>query len=428
MPQTETETSLTLAARVEERTTGPARVLVLPTPVQSVVALRGSFLAHPDFAAGDELVQALTVGLLDKGTRRRDRFAVAELLENRGAELAFVSEGLRVGFHGRALREDLPLVLELLAEQLRDPLFDAGEFEKARVQYRASLQRAMENTRSQASAALSRRLYRPAHPNFTPSIEESLSRLDRLTLADVRAHHEKHFGADDLVLALAGDVDAGEAAPWLEDAFGGWAAHGAVAAFDADAAPQAPGRAEVPMPGKRNVDVHLGHALALRRQDADYLPLYLACHILGGNFSGRLMSRVRDELGLTYGIYAVLDGVTTAHSGHWHLGVTLSHERVDEGLAATLAEVRKFVEEGPTPAEVDDARTNLVGSFKVGLATTGGLAATLHLNAVRRFPTSYLDDYPAEIGAQTQEDVHGAARRHFHPERLHTALAGMLEA
>lgn len=416
----------TLAARVADRRVGPCRLLTLATPVRDVVSFWGSLRTHPDFAAGDELVQTITVGLLDKGTRRRDRFAIADLLENRGAQLHFATEGLHIGFQGRALREDLPAVLEVLAEQLREPLFDAQEFEKMRVQYRGALQRTLDSTRSQASAALARRLYAPAHPNFIGETDDLLAHLDRLTVDDVRAYHARHVGADDLLLVLVGDLDNVDAGAVLEEAFGGWTEQAPPPAFAADAAPQPPGTADVPMPGKPNLDVYLGHALTLRRQDPDYLPLFLANHILGGNFSGRLMSHVRDELGLTYGIYSALNGVTTEYAGHWSVGVTLSREALDRGIEATRAEVRRFVEEGPTAREVEEAKTNLVGAFKVGLATTGGLAATLHLNATRGFDIGYLDGYPAEIEALTQEAVVEAVRRHFRPEQFHLVRAGDL--
>ena len=75
IPATHTSNVEPLSERVEERTVGPCRVLMLKTPIRSVVSWRGSIVAHPDFAGGDELVQILTAMLLDKGTRSRDRAA-----------------------------------------------------------------------------------------------------------------------------------------------------------------------------------------------------------------------------------------------------------------------------------------------------------------------------------------------------------------
>ena len=425
-PSLHASTVESLSARVEERVVGPCRVLMLKTPVQAVVSWRGSFLAYPDMAAGERLVQGLAVQLLDKGTRLRDRFALAEALENRGAQLQFTSEALRVVFQGRALRDDVTEVLQIMAEELRQPLFDAAEFDKAKAQYQAALQRSLENTATQAAAALSRQIYDTAHPNYLPPTRQSVARLDALTVEQVRAYHPRHFGARDLLLVFVGDLDPEVIEQAVRDAFGDWPTHEAPLVFATAAALREPGQNRVLMPGKMNLDVRMGHALSLRRHDEDYLPLYLANYVLGGNFSARLMTKVRDEMGLTYGIHARLAGITTQYDGHWVVGVTLSRENLDKGIEATLDEVRHFVDEGPTADELQDKKTTITGGFKVGLATTGGLASTLYRHAIQGFDVGYVDRFSLEVEAVTLDQVRDALERHFKPETFQRALAGML--
>lgn len=416
------------ADRVVERQVGACRLLVLPTPVQRVVAWRGGFKSFPDFNAGEDLAQDLAVALLDKGTEARDRFEVAEVLEDRGAQLSFDGDSYRVSVTGRTLREHVGPVMEVMAEQLRQPLFDAQEFLKTRAQVAASLQRALESTGKQASGALARNLYPAAHPNYVPDQREQLAQLEALDIDDVRAFHRKHFGARDLILAVVGDVDPDEVAEHVERTLADWPDHEVPARITADASAHPPERQEVPIPDKQNVDVRLGHALHVRRGDDEYLPLYLANYILGGNFSARLMAVIRDEMGLTYGIGSRLSGVATEYDGHWQIGVTLSRENVERGLEAVRAEVERFVQEGATPDELDEKKTTVTGSFKVGLATTRGLAATLLRNAQRGFPIDYLDRFPRLIESVTLDELHEAVRRHFRPDQLHTALAGDLTA
>ena len=373
------------------------------------------------------MLQALTARLLNKGTRRRDRFAIAEMLENRGATLRFHSNGLRVGFSGRALREDVSDVLEAAAEQLQEPLFDPVEFEKARAQEAASLQRAMESTGEQAAAALSRLLYSPAHPGYTPEPQESLERLQAFTPEAVADYHAAHFGSNSFILALVGDLDLEAAQQAVEDHFGSWQPHQALPRFDEASSPELPGQTSVPMPDKGNADVRMGHRLAVRRQDDDYLPLYVANYVLGGNFSARLMSVIRDEMGLTYGISSSLSGIAREYSGHWQVGVTLSRENVEKGIKATREEVRRFAEKGIREDELRDKQTTITGSFKVGLATTGGLAASLLAYAERGFDVGYLDRFPEDVEALSLEEVNAAIKRHFKPERFGIAVAGAVE-
>ena len=427
MPQT-IAAERPFAERTEERTAGPGRLLLLPTPVRQVVSFRGSFYTYPDFAGGEELLQALTVRLLNKGTRRRDRFAIAEMLENRGATLRFSSNGLRVSFSGRALREDVGDVLEVVAEQLREPLFDPVEFEKARAQEAAALQRSMESTGEQAAAALSRLLYDQAHPNYTPDPQAGLAQLQALTPESVRDYHATHFSSNDLILALVGDLDSSVAQQSVETHFSDWKNHEAAPRPGEADAPEAPGRTSVPMPDKGNADVRMGHRLDVRRQDDDYLPLYVANYVLGGNFSARLMTVIRDEMGLTYGISSGLSGIAREYGGHWQVGVTLSRENVEKGIEATREEVRRFAEEGIREDELRDKQTTITGSFKVGLATTGGLAASLLAYAERGFDVGYLDRFPRNVEALSLQEVNDAVARHLKPERFGLAVAGAVEA
>ncbi len=416
---------LHLAPRTTDTSAGPARLLLLPTGVRDVVSFRGSFQTAPDFGADDDILQDIVASVLDKGTQARDRFEIAQELEGRGAQVSFYSDGLRMGFSGRALRDDLAEVLAIVAEQVRQPALDADEIQKAVVRATAGVRRSLESTGAQASGALARRLYPPAHPNYALEPETELARLDGVTVEAVRAYHAAHVGSDGFTLAVVGDVSPATADA-VADAFGGWPATGRTATFDAAAAPLPPGRVEVPMEDRRNLDVHLGHAVDLRRDSPDFLAAYAGVFALGGNFSGRLMQTVRDEQGLTYGIGAGLGGPSVEHDGHVRIQVTLSQENLARGVAATRAEVEGFVADGVSAEALRQTQTTLAGLHVVGLATTGGLAARLLVNAERGFALDYLDRYPDLVHELTTREVTEAVRRHLRPADLHEAVAGSL--
>ena len=420
-----TMTTPSLASRIRDRTAGPARLLTLETAVDDIVSWRGSFLAYPDLGADDDLRQELAVSLLDKGTEQRDRFELARVLEDCGAKLNLSSDGLYVDISGRALTADLPRVMDVLAEMLRTPAFEEQEFEKARAQTIAEVQRRMEKTGAQASAALSRRLFDPGHPNYSRAPETTLDRLQALTVEDVRNYHTSHFGATEWTLAVVGDLDHDAVAQVVGEAFDGWAPHEIEPTHDTEGTDTPAGRSVVPMPDKSNVDVRLGHTVPIRRDHADYPALYVGNYILGGNFAARLMNTIRDEKGLTYHIGSSLSGLTTRYAGYWQTSVTLSHDALEEGIDATTAVIRRFVEEGATESELDDKKTTITGSYAVGLATTQRLAQSILTNAERGFDTEYLDRFPEEIQALSLEAVNEAVRRYLRPDALHEALAGV---
>ncbi len=415
-----------LAERVQTSDAGGFRVLALSTPVEKVVSFTGSFRTDPDFAAEEEVIQQLAVSLLDKGTVRRDRFAIAEALDDRGAQLTFSASGLRCSFSGRCLREDLEDVLGLIAEQLREPLFDADEFRKARAQQIASVKRVAEDTGSQAHGLLARHFFGPAHPNFRPQIEKDLRALEQATIDQVKQFHRDHFGGRDGAIVLVGDLDQGHVERVTRDLFGDWSPGPRASEFETAARDADSGREAYMMDDRQNLDVRIGHPLTLRRDSDDYLALYAGVYALGGNFSARLMGTVRDEQGLTYGIGARLSGVSMYHDCYFLTSVTLSQENLDRGIDATLEQVEAFVRDGITAEELDEKQTTLAGQFKVGMATTRGLSSALLSNAERGFDVGYLDRFPDLVHGLTLGEVNDAIARHLDADRLFVGIAGTL--
>ncbi|MEX1055030.1 MAG: insulinase family protein, partial [Rhodothermales bacterium] len=223
-----------------------------------------------------------------------------------------------------------------------------------------------------------------------------------------------------------GDIDEEEIEASVAENFADWPEHATPARFAEGSERRVSQHTIIPIPEKQNVDVRLGHGVPIRRGDEDYIPLYLGNYILGGNFSARLMQIIRDEMGLTYGIRSGLYGISADYTGHWQVAVTLSQENVARGSEETVRVVRRFIEEGATDEELSDKKTTIVGSFKVGLATTGGLASTLLKNAERGFDVGYLDRFPLEVDSVTLEQTNEVLSRHLHPDEMHVAMAGMV--
>src|SRR6185436_8053425 len=162
------------------------------------------------------------------------------------------------------------------------------------------------------------------------------------------------------------------------------------------------------MPEKTSVSVVLGQASGLKYSDPDYQALKLGTAVLGGSgFSGRLMQTVRDKEGLTYGIYSSTSKDTFS-DGDWKITATFAPALLEKGLAATKRELTKWYTEGITPTELDYRKANLVGSFKVSLATTDGMAASLLTAVHRGYDQTWLDQYPQKINALTLNEVNGA--------------------
>ena len=399
-------------------------VIAYPTGVKEVVTFKASLPAGDAFATGDNTaIPTLTGMLLDQGTTKQDKFAIAEKLEAVGANIDFNVDTQMAEVSAKCLKKDVALVISLIAEQLRTPALSADEFEKAKKQFAGMLQRQLEDTGFRASDAFTRAVYPAGHPNHNPSPEELLADIASAKLDDVVAFHKKYYGPDNLTLVVVGDLDLPQIQAELGKSFAGWSG-GVAIPRPAKATPTDAAREQtVFMPDKTSVTVVFGQASGLRYSDPDYQALRVATAILGSGFTGRLMANVRDKEGLTYGIGSSL-AHDTFSDGDWKIQATFAPALLEKGIASAKRQLTSWYEAGVTPAEVEARKTNLIGSYKVGLATTDGMAGAL-LSAVHHgYDLGWLDEYPNKINSLTTEQVNAAIKQHLNPANMVLIQAG----
>jgi zinc protease len=175
------------------------------------------------------------------------------------------------------------------------------------------------------------------------------------------------------------------------------------------------------MEDKANVDILMGEQQPLRRVDADYYPAMISNYILGGD-SGRLFRHVRNELGLTYGIGSSLSATLIA--GPWTIGLSVNPQLIDKSLSAVHDVLDTWHTGGVKPDELDLAKTEIVGLFKVGLGSNGGLAGVLNQYEVLGLGAEYVTEHPRKIQAITLESANAAIGKYYFPDRLMTVLSG----
>jgi zinc protease len=135
------------------------------------------------------------------------------------------------------------------------------------------------------------------------------------------------------------------------------------------------------------------------------------------------MANVRDKEGLTYGIGAGLADDAFA-DGAWQITANFAPDLLEKGMASTKRELDAWHSQGVTAAELERVKSNLIGTFKVGLATTDGLSNAL-LNAIHRgYDVTWLDEYPKRIAALSLQEVNGAIKKHLRPDKMTLIKAG----
>lgn len=401
-------------------------VIAYKTGVKDVVTIRGSLPAGDAYCADENIAVATLAGmLLDQGTTKRDKFAIAEKLESVGATIDFSVGTHMAEVSAKCLRKDVPLVIELIAEQLRTPALSAEEFEKAKKQFIGGLRRSLESTDFRASDAFTRAIYPVGHPNRTESPEAFIAATEKATLEEVKAFHQKHYGPANFTLVAVGDLDIPQLQAEIGRQFAGWTGGVEMIRPATATGTDAPREQNIFMADKPSVSVVVGQASGLRYSDPDYQALRLATAILGSGFTGRLMANVRDREGLTYGIGSKLEHDTFT-AGDWRISATFAPQLLDKGMESTKRQLTEWFEKGATADEVSRRKENFVGTFKVGLATTGGLAANLLAAVHRGYDVTWLDEYPQKIRSLSTEQVNGAIKKYLKPDTLYIVKAGTI--
>ncbi len=399
-------------------------VIAYPTGVKDVVTLRGSLPAGDYLSPGSNpAIATLTGAMLDKGTQRQDKFAIAGRLEGVGAQLGFSVGETMLTFSGKCLRKDLPLVISLLAEQLRIPKFSDEEFVKLKNQIAGGLRRNLERTDYRANEAFVRSIYPEGHPNHPPSTAEFLKAIDDASLQQVRDFHAAWYGPKKLTLIVVGDVDVQSLQTEVRHHFDGWRGGRSLPAFQKAPAASQPRVETVQMADKTNVSVIIGQTTRLQYADPDALALRVAAAVLGRGFTGRLMATVRDKEGLTYSIRSWVANDAFA-DGDFQINAEFNPSLLEKGITSTERELRNWHDHGITAAELERVKKDLVGTFKVGMATTEGLADSILISIHRGYGVDWLDRYPTMVGALTLEQVNGSIRRHLNPDRMTVIRAG----
>jgi zinc protease len=179
------------------------------------------------------------------------------------------------------------------------------------------------------------------------------------------------------------------------------------------------------MADKTSVSIVVGQATGLRYRDPEAQALRVGTAILGSGFTGRLMANVRDREGLTYGIGSSIARDTVA-DGDWHISATFAPGLLDKGIESTKRQLDNWYKNGVTDAELAQRKNDLIGSFKVGLATTDGMAGTILTAIERGYDVNWLDEYPNVINSLTTADVNGAIKKHLDPDKMYIIKAGTI--
>jgi zinc protease len=389
-----------------------------PSVVVSGYLPAGS-LFDPDEKLG---LADFTAAALMRGTQSRDFQSIYDALESAGASLGFGGGTHSTSFSGRSLAEDLPLLLGLLTESLRQPIFPAAQIEKLRAQLLTGLAIRAQDTAEVASLTFDEIVY-ANHPYARPD-DGYPETIQAITRDDLAYFHRQTYGPNGMVLVVVGAVDPQAAIEGVAAVLGDWQNESQPAIPPLpDVLPLNENTIrKVAIPGKSQTDIVLG-AAGPERRAPDYIAASLGNSVLGQfGLYGRLGEIIREKNGLAYYASSSLSGGNGP--GPWYVSAGVDPANVDTAIDLIRQEIARFVNDPVTPEELADSQANFVGRLPLGLESNASVAgALLHLEHYQ-LGLDHYRRYPDLINAITPQDVLAAAQHYLHPDRLGIAIAG----
>lgn len=344
-----------------------------------------------------------SANLISKGTGKKSSFEIAQIFDQYGAHLE-ISPGLdMVSIVLYTLNKNLQQTLSLLYELLEDAVFPEKELAQTKSIYLQNLKVNSEKTSFLASKLIRANLFGKDHP-YGKELEES--DVDALTREMLRDHVRARFS--DMIIIASGQVTDREE-KLISDVF-------APFQFLATSNTTHPVAIKKPYRQLQEKEGSLQSSLRaaktiVSRTHPDYPAILFLTHVLGGYFGSRLMKNIREEKGLTYGIYASYN--TLKHQQYLVIGADVNKENLELTFDEIKKELTRLRVEAVPGDELETARNHFIGSLQSEMTTPFAHADKLKSTILYDLPEGFYQNLITRIDQLTTGDLIETAEKYF---------------
>lgn len=373
-------------------------------------------------------VASLAGSMLMRGTVNRNRQEIRDELDRLKASVS-IGGGL-TSLQGSisTVRENLPAVLRLAREMMREPAFDQQEFKLLVKQNLAGVESAKSRPRSLAYEAAHRFLRSTApkgHPRYRRSMDERIEEINAATLDEIKAFSRNFHGASNGSVAVVGDFDPEEIRPILQEVFRGWTANEGYEHVPSTYVDQTPDFVDIETPDKANAVMYAVLNLPVYEEHKDWPAFALGTYMLGGGFlSSRLSVRIRQQDGLSYGVYAGVHASPPDPTSIFQTFAIFAPENSEKVVAAFKEEIARVLESGFEAEEVEAARKGYLNSLNRSRTSDGNVAGVLRNNLRWGRTMAFVAKFEAAIAGVTPEDIHKVMRKYLKLDKIAIFRAG----
>jgi zinc protease len=377
---------------------------------------------------GYEAAADFLAPLMTRGTRQFTWQQIQDQLDKLQATLSASSDVGSAMFAVETKRANLPAVLRLLKQILREPALSGDEYQVALRQELAGLEEKLTDPQTLAVLRV-RRSVAPYDKNdvrYIPTVEEDIERDKALQLDQIKKLYEEYLGSQAGEVAIVGDFDPAECLPILRETFSGWTARQAYARIPKVVFPQVKGeKQEIITPDKANAVYVAGLVFPMKDDDPDYPAVAMGNFVLGGgSLSSRLGDRVRQKEGLSYGVGSFISSDAFDPRSSLTIFAISNPQNAPKVVKVIREELDRLIHDGVTAEELDRAKRGYLQQQQVARTRDASLTSTLADTAYAGRTMKYYADLEEKISALTPDQVREALHKHFDASRLVVVTAG----
>jgi zinc protease len=358
-------------------------------------------------------VNHLTASLLEKGTNQYSATQVADKIASLGSDLSIVpgDEYTLVSIDGLSM--SVYAIVDLFDELVFKPTFQNEEITKLKKEFTAQLKKVQDDASQVADLGLNSFLHRGTALAY-PSIGTEAS-LKKIGKSDLIKNYLTNYRPNNSILSIVGNISE-EAEKKILDRFKAWPSRALKPFVVAATSPSENKRMESQFK-KDLVQSEIRVAMPMiPRKHPDYLKLRLINEIFGGGFVSRLNSKIRDQLGLTYGISSSLD--FGLDQGYMYVSTFTKNETTQQVVEQINAEVAKLIEEGITAKELSSAKNMVLAQFPRALETVDRVAFNFMYLDFYGVSPNYLYDFQRAVERLTLDEINQAIKTHFSFDKM----------
>ena len=387
--------------------------------VQANLIVRAGAGADP---AGKYGVASMTANILDEGAGGKSALELADAIEFLGAQLSTSST-----FDYSAVRLSTPVskladALPLMADVVLRPSFAPDELERLRKERLTRLLQARDDPAAIIDIAFPRLVFGDKH-RYGAAAAGGTAEVTAMTLEDLRNFHRTYYRPEHSTLLVVGDVTPATVIPMLERAFGTWKGEGPPPAL-----PTVPAAAQltkrqiyiIDKPGAAQSQVRIGW-VGVPRATPEYPTLQVLNTILGGAFTSRLNTNLRETHGYSYGAFSGFDERISAGAFSARAGVQT--DKTAEAVKEFFNEFGGMLKPIPDE-ELDKAKNYVALGFPAEFESTSDLAQKLEEQVVHGLPDEYFPSYIRSIVQVNKPAVEKAATQYIQPDKFAVVIVG----